>query len=157
MGRGVTTRGTGPDERRCRRRGLPPAVPYEGMTGIGRLSLAALDCADPRSLAAFYAAITGWPVDEDDADDTWVQLRSGAGPTLAFQRVPDHRPPVWPGSEHPQQLHLDFDVADLDVAEAQVVALTARRGCAAAVSTGAPSRRRIPGSTRTGPAPVGRR
>jgi predicted enzyme related to lactoylglutathione lyase len=101
--------------------------PAIGRPAIGRLSLTALDCPDPRSLAAFYAAITGWPVDEDDADDTWVQLRSAAAPTLAFQRVPDHRPPVWPGSEHPQQLHLDFDVADLDVAEAQVVALGARK------------------------------
>ncbi|HLZ38798.1 MAG TPA: VOC family protein [Mycobacteriales bacterium] len=105
----------------------PSAIGQPVGRPIGRLSLTALDCPDPRSLAEFYAAITGWPVDEDDADDTWVQLRSGGAPTLAFQGVPDHRPPVWPGSEHPQQLHLDFDVPDLDVGEAQVVALGARK------------------------------
>jgi catechol 2,3-dioxygenase-like lactoylglutathione lyase family enzyme len=99
----------------------------DGHDLVGRLSVTALDCPDPRSLAEFYAAITGWPVDEDDdTDDTWVQ-RSGGGPTLAFQRVPDHRPPAWPGIEHPQQVHVDFDVPDLDVAEAEVIALGARK------------------------------
>lgn len=97
------------------------------MSGIARLSLTALDCPDPRSLAEFYAAVTGWPIDEDDDDGDWVQLRSDGGPTLAFQRVPDHRPPVWPGSEHPQQLHLDFDVPDLDAGEAAVLAAGARK------------------------------
>ena len=39
----------------------------------------------------------------------------------------DHRPPQWPGAEHPQQLHLDLEVADLDAGEAAVVALGARK------------------------------
>ena len=34
---------------------------------------------------------------------------------------------MWPGSEAPQQLHLDFDVPDLDAAEAEVLALGARK------------------------------
>jgi hypothetical protein len=99
-------------------------------TGIARLSLTALDCPEPRSLAEFYGAITGWPIEEDDnadGDDDWVQLRSDGGPTLAFQCVPDYRAPVWPGSDRPQQLHLDFDVADLDVGEARVLAIGARK------------------------------
>lgn len=95
------------------------------MAGIARFGLVALDCADPRALARFYAAITGWEIDHDDGD--WVQLRGDGGATLAFQHAPGHRPPVWPGDEHPQQAHLDFDVPDLDVGEQQVMALGARK------------------------------
>ncbi len=97
------------------------------MTAIARLSLTALDCPDPRALAAFYGALTGWPLDDGGDDGDWVQLRSDLGATLAFQEVPDHRPPTWPGPEHPQQLHLDFDVPDLDVGEEQVLAIGARK------------------------------
>jgi predicted enzyme related to lactoylglutathione lyase len=96
------------------------------MPAIARYTLTALDCPDPNALAQFYSAITGWPV-EPDEDEDWVQLRSDAGATLAFQLAPDHVPPVWPSAEQPQQLHLDFDVADLDAAEEQVLALGARK------------------------------
>jgi len=95
------------------------------MARIGRLSVVALDCRDPRALAAFYSAITGQDI--ADADDDWVQLGSDGGVALAFQFAPDHQPPVWPSSEHPQQAHVDFDVDDLDAAEKQVLALGARK------------------------------
>lgn len=99
------------------------------MTGIARFSLVALDCPDPTTLAEFYSAITGWPIAEDDPEDDgeWVELRSETGATIAFQRAPGHRPPVWPGDDHPQQLHLDFDVMNLDTGEEQVLALGARK------------------------------
>jgi catechol 2,3-dioxygenase-like lactoylglutathione lyase family enzyme len=97
------------------------------MPGIATFSIAALDCPDPLALARFYSALTGLPVD-DDADDEWAQLaRANDGPTLAFQGVADHRPPQWPGSEHPQQLHLDFEVADLDAGEQAALAIGARK------------------------------
>lgn len=95
------------------------------MVGIARFSLVALDCPDPQGLARFYAAITGWQVDFDNG--RWVQLRSDEGATLAFQRAPDLRPPAWPEGDPPQQLHLDFDVPDLDEGEAQVLELGARK------------------------------
>ncbi|MPZ66565.1 MAG: VOC family protein [Pseudonocardiaceae bacterium] len=95
------------------------------MSGIARLSLTALDCADPRALAEFYAAITGWEINHDDGD--WVQLRSDGGATLAFQHAPGHGPPAWPGDDNPQQAHLDFDVPDLDVGEKHLLALGARK------------------------------
>ncbi len=95
------------------------------MGGIARLSLTALDGPDPRALAEFYGAITGWEIDSDEGD--WVQLRSDGGATLAFQRAPGHRPPMWPSDDNPQQAHLDFDVADLDTGEQQVLALGARK------------------------------
>lgn len=92
---------------------------------IARFSLVAIDCQDPVGLAEFYAAITGWEIAA--ADDEWVQLGSDTGATIAFQLAPGHRPPVWPGDEHPQQMHIDFDVPDLDEGERAVLALGARK------------------------------
>lgn len=94
------------------------------MRVIARLSLVALDCPNPESLAAFYSAITGWPLAPVEEDD-WLELVSDGGATIAFQRVADHQPPDWPTGARPQQLHLDFDVDDLDAAEAEIVALGA--------------------------------
>ncbi len=92
---------------------------------IARFALVALDCPDPVALARFYREVTGWPV--ADGGDGWVELDNGGGATIAFQHVDDYVPPVWPGSEHPQQLHLDFDVDDLDAGEAAVLAAGARK------------------------------
>ena len=97
------------------------------MSAIAKLSLFAFDCPDPRGLAEFYMGITGWDLDHISDDGDWVELRSDGGATLAFQLAPDHQPPVWPSADHPQQGHLDFDVADLDEGEAAVVALGARK------------------------------
>jgi hypothetical protein len=67
-------------------------------------------------------------VDPGEQDDDWVQLRAGDGATaIAFQRVPGHRPPTWPGDEHAQQLHLDFEVPDLDEGERRVLEIGARK------------------------------
>lgn len=95
------------------------------MSGIARFSLVALDCLDPQALATFYGAVTGWPAYHDGGD--WVPLCSDTGATIAFQLAPDHQPPVWPNADHPQQVHLDFDVPDLEVGEEQVLALGSRK------------------------------
>jgi catechol 2,3-dioxygenase-like lactoylglutathione lyase family enzyme len=106
-----------------------PAATVPPMTSIARLSAVALDCPDPRGLAAFYTDLTGWSVDpEHDDGKDWVQLRpDGTAVALAFQRAPGYRPPVWPSDEHPQQLHLDFDVPDLDEGERRVLEIGARK------------------------------
>jgi catechol 2,3-dioxygenase-like lactoylglutathione lyase family enzyme len=96
------------------------------MTAIARFSLVALDTPDTERLARFYADITGWEVAPHDSTG-WIELRSDSGPTIAFQEVSDHVPPVWPGNEHPQQAHIDFDVADLDAGEAAVLEIGARK------------------------------
>ncbi len=96
------------------------------MSGIATYSLTALDTSDTVALAEFYSAITGWPIRPYDGTG-WIQLESDGGATIAFQEVADHTPPVWPGSDHPQQLHIDFDVPDLDAGEAQVLAIGARK------------------------------
>lgn len=96
------------------------------MRPIARFALVALDTADTAGLARFYSQLTGWEI--GPADDTdWLQLVSPGGATIAFQQVLDHEPPVWPGSEHPQQAHLDFDVDNLDESEAAVLSIGARR------------------------------
>jgi catechol 2,3-dioxygenase-like lactoylglutathione lyase family enzyme len=89
---------------------------------IASLSLVALDCPDPLSLAEFYRGILGGEIEVEGHD--WVQLNLDAGCDLAFQLSPDHQPTQWPDGP-PQQLHLDFDVTDLHAAERAVVALGA--------------------------------
>ena len=95
------------------------------MSPIARLSWTAIDCPEPRVLAAFYAAVLDWPIDDDLSDDAWIELKNDGGATLSFQQVADYTPPQWPSQEHPQQEHLEVD--DLDIAEAQVLALGARK------------------------------
>jgi len=95
------------------------------MTAIASLSAIALDCREPRKVAEFYSAVLDVPIVRDEPD--WVQLDAIGGVGLAFQFAPDHVPPQWPSAEHPQQMHLDLDVADLDEGEAAVVALGARK------------------------------
>jgi catechol 2,3-dioxygenase-like lactoylglutathione lyase family enzyme len=96
---------------------------------IGHLQCVVLDCSDAPGLARFYRALLGGTVNRPDPrwslDDGWATLHTGAGQVLAFQRVDDHRPPLWPDPGRPQQLHLDIGVRDLDRAHAQVVDLGA--------------------------------
>ena len=96
---------------------------------IATLTTVVLDCPDPLAAARFYSGITGWEIRSSDSleTDEWVQLAAPSGVEIAFQRAIGHQPPQWPSDEHPQQLHLDFDVADLDEGERQVLALGARK------------------------------
>ena len=70
---------------------------------------------------AFYSAVTGIPVTREDADG-WVVLGDATDlthPHIAFQPAPDHVPPQWPDPAHPQQMHLDVQVDDIEVAMAE--------------------------------------
>ena len=44
-----------------------------------------------------------------------------------FQRVPSYNAPQWPDPAHPQQFHLDVEVADVEEAEPKLLALGATR------------------------------
>ncbi|MCP5068322.1 MAG: VOC family protein [bacterium] len=92
---------------------------------IAHFNAFALDCPDPLILAGFYQGIIGGEIPEEESDD-WVELRLVGSTTLAFQRVDDYTAPQWPDG-NPQQAHIDLDVPDLDVAEAAIVALGARK------------------------------
>ena len=92
-------------------------------------SLVALDCPDPLALADFYSKLTGLAVeplgDLAPEEVSWIELV--ASPTIAFQKVASYTPPTWPEGPVPQQLHLDFDVDDLDEAEARALAIGATK------------------------------
>ncbi|MFD7309315.1 VOC family protein [Promicromonospora sp. NPDC059942] len=81
------------------------------------------DCPDASALARFWSEILGAPVTYD-ADG--VAMLGGDRPLL-FQSVEDYNAPQWPDPAHPQQVHLDIGVPDLDAGEAAVLALGATR------------------------------
>jgi Glyoxalase-like domain len=83
------------------------------------LSSPALDCPDAGRLAAFYAQITGGRV--TFLSEPWATVRCPGG-RIDFQTAPGHVPPTWPDERSSMQIHLDFDVDDLDAAEARVLA-----------------------------------
>jgi predicted enzyme related to lactoylglutathione lyase len=93
---------------------------------IATVQCVVLDCPRPRDLAAFYRKLLGGEVDKPDrrwsTGASWSTLHTPDGRVLAFQQVGDHRPPAWPDPSRPQQYHLDLGVADLDAAEAEVLA-----------------------------------
>lgn len=88
-----------------------------------RLQAVALDCADPVRLAEFYAELLGSRVVMEPDEPDWVEVVEFEGTQLAFQRVDGHQPPGSPGEGHPQQVHPDFDVDDIEADEKRVLEL----------------------------------
>src|SRR5438067_2881789 len=74
------------------------------------------DCADPRRMAAFWAATLGYEAAEDSGD--WIALRpeQGAAPLLGLQQVPE--PKVVKN-----RVHLDLKPAGEGTMEAEVARL----------------------------------
>ena len=92
---------------------------------IARFPTLVIDCPDAGALAAFYAALLGWNVKDDD---DWVEIRPGDGSNcISFQQVDGYQAPEWPGQSHPQQMHLDMVVPDLDDGEREVIKLGATK------------------------------
>lgn len=93
-----------------------------------RLTAVAIDTPDPRALAEFYGRLLGWEVDESASRSDWVELADpSGGPALAFQLDPDFQPPIWPGHERPQMMHVDVRVATLDEGHERAIAAGARQ------------------------------
>lgn len=88
------------------------------------LGTVALECPDAARLAAFYADIMGGRI--TFANEEWATVR-GAGGRIDFQTAPGYRPPTWPDPASSMQMHLDFDVDDLDATEARVLAAGATK------------------------------
>lgn len=84
----------------------------------------ALNCPDPRTLAAFYVDLFGYAVSTDSNDG--VVTITGPGPQMSFQLAPDHVPPTWPNNDVPQQAHVDFCVTDIAAAHQWVLTLGGR-------------------------------
>jgi hypothetical protein len=91
----------------------------------------ALDCPEPLALASFYSRLTGLDVeplgDFKPEDVDWIELLNEGRATIAFQKVATFVPPTWPEGPVPQQLHLDFYVADLDAGEEHALSLGATK------------------------------
>jgi glyoxalase superfamily protein len=91
---------------------------------LARLSMVSLDCADPAPLAEFWAALLSGTV---FASTERVCVVRTDTVMVAAIRVPDYRPPTWPGGDTPKHIHLDLAVRDLDEAEAHALRVGARR------------------------------
>lgn len=92
-----------------------------------RLHLVAIDCPDPQELATFYSALTGIAVDTSPGYAPDVDLVHDPLPALGFQRVEDFVAPTWPDGHLPKQMHLDFEVDDLDEGERHVLSIGGRK------------------------------
>lgn len=91
---------------------------------IGSWQALVIDCENPDALAAFYEQLLGMVRVEND--ENWVAIGDAPDrPSIAFQRVDPYVAPEWPGHVHPQQAHIDVKVKDLDLAEAEVLAMGA--------------------------------
>ena len=103
---------------------------------VARSGFVSFDCADPLALAEFWAAMLGGEIrfvhpNTVGVRTDWVWL--------AAIRVPDYRPPTWPESDVPKQMHLDLGVTDLEAAVAEAEQL----GAIPAAFQPAPELRRI--------------
>ncbi|MFV0131035.1 VOC family protein [Streptomyces sp. HMX112] len=84
-----------------------------------RVNEIVFDCADPASLARFWAALLGG--DPVDRSPDWSYVEPPGFVRVAFQRVPE-------GKAVKNRLHLDLDVDDdMDAASAEAERLGAVR------------------------------
>jgi catechol 2,3-dioxygenase-like lactoylglutathione lyase family enzyme len=72
-------------------------------------------CPDPGALASFYAELLGMRIIRED----WLVIAKdeNSSPRLAFDEESGYRPSRWPDPEHPQQLHPDISVSNLEAAQ----------------------------------------
>ncbi len=91
---------------------------------IARFPGIIIDCPDPSALATFYGALLDWKV---EVSPNRAEVRAEYGDCISFQQVELYTPPIWPGQDVPQQMHLDVIVDDLDTAEAGVLRLGATK------------------------------
>jgi hypothetical protein len=84
-----------------------------------------LDCPNVGKLAGFYAEITGGEVTV--LLDHWAMVTCPDGSVICFQVSPAYSPPTWPDETSSAQMHLDFDVDDLDATEARALPASAVR------------------------------
>ncbi len=79
-----------------------------------------IDCADPRSLARFWAAATGYAMQSDD--EAWASVL-GEGERairIGFQKVPE-------GKVAKNRVHVDLGAGDIEAEASRIEGLGARR------------------------------
>ncbi len=100
------------------------------MTPVASHHYPAIDCEKPIELAQFYAALTGYSAQllkDVRPEVEWVDLFHNGKRMMGFQKIDNYRRPTWPTGAVPQQMHLDFEVPDLDEGEKRVIALGATK------------------------------
>lgn len=85
----------------------------------------AIDCEKAGPLARFYSELLGFPITWEGEGGAMISTEGKLA--VIFQEIAEHRPPRWPDPAHPQQFHLDVEVADVEEAEPKVLALGAVR------------------------------
>ena len=84
-----------------------------------RFHMVVIDCADPRSLAAFWEAFTGYERRSDEED--WVSIYSpDDSMRIGFQQVPE-------GKVVKNRVHLDFEAADEEATAKEIEVMGATR------------------------------
>lgn len=82
-----------------------------------------IDCPDPERLARFYHELSGLPL--HDWGGGFFSVGAENGISIVFEKVEGYQAPTWPTQERGQQLHLCFQVDDLDTGVAAAEALGA--------------------------------
>jgi predicted enzyme related to lactoylglutathione lyase len=86
----------------------------------------ALEAPDPAALAAFYSRLLGWSIGHEEPGTSIVVAPQGSV-YVVFQQASNYQRPVWPPQEGRQRpmMHFDFEVAELDAAVEEAIALGA--------------------------------
>lgn len=82
---------------------------------VAKLWSVTLDCADPKPLADFWAAMLEGKVAY--TSDRFVGVETPGGLWIGAYSIDDYTPAQWPDGEVGKQFHLDLAVDDLDEAE----------------------------------------
>ncbi len=85
-----------------------------------------IEASDPAALAHFYSILLEWPVVHEEPGTSIVKPPQDSV-FVVFQKAEDFVPPIWPPEPGEQRtmMHLDIEVADLDAAVADALALGA--------------------------------
>lgn len=86
----------------------------------------AIEAPDPAALAMFYSQLLGWTIVHEESGTSIVAPPQGSI-YVVFQEAADYVRPVWPPADGRQRpmMHFDFQVADLDAAVTEALALGA--------------------------------
>jgi catechol 2,3-dioxygenase-like lactoylglutathione lyase family enzyme len=96
----------------------------DGVGPVMGLFAVTIDAPDAPALARFYADLMGMELTYEGPEGAFI---TGDGNSVMFQQVSEYTPPRWPDPAHPQQMHLDIMVDDLDAGEARARELGASR------------------------------
>jgi len=95
----------------------------ELLEAIGQWGWVQVDCRDPISLASFWSAVLGLPMDDALGDPPHYAGLAGTAPEhpqISFQRVPE-------GKTGKNRIHLDISVDDVELATRRIETLGGRR------------------------------